>query len=104
VSATDFDDTAADLAGDLATWRMAVDRGTFEETYQALEAVVARLERGRLRLDESVACYELGVRLARRCDQILDSAELRVSQLDASLETADDDHLHERPYEDEESG
>ena len=76
-----------DVSGDLDRWRIAMDRGSFEETYEALEAVVARLEKGQMRLDESVACYELGVRLARRCGQILDHAELRVSRLDDSLET-----------------
>ena len=79
-----------DLSGDLERWRIALDRGSFEETYEALEAVVARLERGQMRLDESVACYELGVRLARRCGQILDNAELRVSRLDEAIEMDDE--------------
>jgi exodeoxyribonuclease VII small subunit len=82
-------DMKDDVGSDLARWRLALERGTFEETFEALEAVVARLELGQMRLDESVACYELGVRLARRCSEILDQAELRVSRLDESIETPD---------------
>jgi exonuclease VII small subunit len=35
------------------------------------------------------ACYELGLRLSRRCSTLLREAELRISLLDQSL--ADDD-------------
>jgi exodeoxyribonuclease VII small subunit len=89
VTALNPSDGSDDLAADLDRWRKAHDHGTFEETFQALEAVVERLERGQMRLNDSVACYELGVRLARRCARILDEAELRVSQLDASLGSSD---------------
>ena len=65
-----------------AAWERSLTDGTFEEVFAALEAVVARLEEGQLPLAESVACYELGVRLAERCDRFLDEAELRVSRLE----------------------
>jgi exodeoxyribonuclease VII small subunit len=54
---------------------------TFEQAYAKLEEIVARLESGDLTLDESVALYERGQQLARRCGEMLDSAELRVQQL-----------------------
>jgi exodeoxyribonuclease VII small subunit len=54
---------------------------TFEQAYAQLEEIVARLESGDLTLDESVALYERGQKLARRCGELLDSAELRVQQL-----------------------
>ena len=66
-----------------ARWAEALSHGSFEETFAALEQVVARLEAGQLTLEESVDCYELGVRLAERCDHLLREAELRVSQLEA---------------------
>ncbi len=53
----------------------------FEALYQRLEQTVARLEEGDLTLDESLALYEEGMKLARRCQELLQNAELRVSRL-----------------------
>ena len=60
-----------------------VEEGVFEETLSALELVVEHLERGRLTLDESIAWYEAGLGLMRRCSHLLEQAELRISALDA---------------------
>ena len=65
-----------------AAWEWALTEGSFEEVYATLEEVVAHLEDGRLPLAESVACYELGARLAERCERFLSEAELRVSRLE----------------------
>ncbi len=54
---------------------------SFEEAFSQLEATVARLESGNLTLEEAVAFYEEGMRLAQLCGQRLDAAELRVSRL-----------------------
>lgn len=70
----------------LAEWDAALNNGSFEEVFATLEAVVARLEEGRLPLAESLTCYELGVRLATRCETMLDEAELRVSRLEEVIE------------------
>ncbi len=64
-------------------WAAAAHEGPFEETLAALREVVGQLEAGQLRLDDSVRCFELGTLLARRCEQLLDEAELRISRLDA---------------------
>lgn len=56
--------------------------GGFEEVFEALEAVVEHLERGRLTLDESIAWYEAGLSLTRRCSELLQQAELRIRSLD----------------------
>lgn len=53
----------------------------FEEQLTALEAVVERLERGELSLDESVALFEEGVRLSTACKKDLDAAEGRIQVL-----------------------
>jgi exodeoxyribonuclease VII small subunit len=55
--------------------------GTFEEALQGLEVVVEHLERGLLPIDEAIAWYELGLRLAQRSEVLLRNAELRVSEL-----------------------
>lgn len=74
---------------ELARWQHALEDGAFEEAFAALEAVVARLERGGLRLEDTLSCYALGVRLAERCGRILDDAQLRVTRLDESLAAVD---------------
>lgn len=69
-----------------AEWEWALSEGTFEEVFATLEAVVSHLEDGRLPLAESVACFELGMRLAERCERMLGEAELRVSRLEAVID------------------
>jgi len=54
---------------------------SFEAAYAELDDIIARLERGDLPLEESVALYARGRQLAAHCQALLDSAELRVSQL-----------------------
>jgi len=56
---------------------------SFEQAFAQLEEIVARLESGELTLEESVALYEQGQKLARLCGEMLDSAELRIQQLSA---------------------
>ncbi len=54
---------------------------TFEERLKTLEAVVDRLERGEMSLDESLALFEQGVELSEACRNELESAEGRVQVL-----------------------
>jgi len=54
---------------------------SFEESYAQLEEVVRQLERGELTLDESMALFEKGIKLAQLCEARLDKAEQKVSQL-----------------------
>ena len=63
---------------------------SFEEAFGELEATVARLERGDLSLEESIALFERGQALAAHCNVQLDTAELKVRQLlpDGEGETA----------------
>lgn len=56
---------------------------SYEALYVQLQEVVARLEQGELPLDETIRLYEQGVRLAAACQQLLDTAELRVRELTA---------------------
>jgi exodeoxyribonuclease VII small subunit len=59
---------------------------SFEKALAELEQIVQRLERGDVPLEESVAIYERGEALKRRCDELLRQAEARVEKitLDAS--------------------
>lgn len=58
---------------------------SFEELSQQLEAVLARLERGDLALEEALGAYEQGVALVRQCNDLLDRAELRITELSTSV-------------------
>lgn len=53
----------------------------FDEALKELEALVESLEQGDLPLDESLARFERGVRLARECRDALNTAEQRVQVL-----------------------
>lgn len=53
----------------------------FEQSLQALEDLVARLERGDLPLAEALALFEQGVGLTRQCHARLSQAQQRVEIL-----------------------
>lgn len=53
----------------------------FERSLDALEQLVEKMEQGDLSLDESLAAYEEGVGLYRRCQTALEEAEMRVRLL-----------------------
>ncbi len=54
---------------------------TYEEASAELEAVVTALESERQSLDESMALFERGQGLIKRCAELLEQAELKVKQL-----------------------
>jgi exodeoxyribonuclease VII small subunit len=62
---------------------------TFETALAELEQIVSRLEAGDLTLEESLALFERGQQLADYCNNLLDSASLRVEQLTADGEIVD---------------
>lgn len=53
----------------------------FESSMQELEAIVQKLERGELKLDESLQLFERGMALTQDCRVALDTAELKVKTL-----------------------
>ncbi len=54
---------------------------TFEQALTQLQKLVDELENGDGSLEESLARYEQGVKLAAYCNALLDKAELRVQEL-----------------------
>ncbi len=86
---------STDLATSIAIWqRVSVD-GSFEESIEALEAIVALLDSGDLTLEQSLDCFELGARLGDRCQRLLEQAELRVQLVQRSLDV---DHAPAPPF------
>jgi exodeoxyribonuclease VII small subunit len=54
---------------------------SFEKAIEELETIVKRLEDGKVPLEESVAIYERGESLKRRCEELLRQAEARVDKI-----------------------
>lgn len=61
---------------------------SFESVYTALEEAVRLLEQGGLSLNESIAVFEHGMRLAGRCKALLDGAEARMTTLIEEFQAA----------------
>jgi exodeoxyribonuclease VII small subunit len=58
-----------------------VKKLSFERAIEELETIVKRLEDGKVPLEESVAIYERGESLKRRCEDLLRQAEARVDKI-----------------------
>lgn len=54
---------------------------SFEDNMMRLEQIVAALEGGEVKLDESLKLFEEGTALVTACSRLLDSAEQKVVQL-----------------------
>jgi exodeoxyribonuclease VII small subunit len=53
----------------------------FEAALKQLEEIVTKLERGDVPLEESIAIYERGEALKKRCEALLAEAEERVERI-----------------------
>ncbi len=60
----------------------------FEEAFTALQDNVAKLEGEELPLNQSLALFERGQALAKRCAALLEEAELKVRQLSMDADDA----------------
>jgi exodeoxyribonuclease VII small subunit len=58
-----------------------IEKMPFERAIEELETIVKRLEEGKVPLEESVAIYERGEVLKRRCEDLLRAAEARVEKI-----------------------
>ena len=70
---------------------------SFEAVYRQLEQAVDKLQAGGLTMDEAIALYEEGMKLAQRCQQMLEEAELRISRLQEALAPYDAGLREEAP-------
>ena len=55
---------------------------SFEAAVEELEAILARMEDGRLPLEESLAAYQRGTELLKYCESRLSAAQARIAVLD----------------------
>ncbi|SDE31787.1 exodeoxyribonuclease VII small subunit [Ruegeria marina] len=58
-----------------------VEQMSFEQAMKELETVVGQLERGDVALDQSIALYERGAALKKRCEDELQRAEEKVAAI-----------------------
>ncbi|MAC81158.1 MAG: exodeoxyribonuclease VII small subunit [Rhodobacteraceae bacterium] len=58
-----------------------VDEMSFEQAMKELDAVVRQLEGGDVALEASIALYERGALLKKRCETLLKSAEEKVAAI-----------------------
>jgi exodeoxyribonuclease VII small subunit len=65
-----------------------VTEPTFEELHRELEDIVARLERGDVPVDEAIGLFQRGEELYKACVARLESAELRIEELEAPPDPA----------------
>lgn len=53
----------------------------FEDAMKGLEKIAEELEKGNLSLDESVSKFEDGMKLSKKCSDLLDTAEKKITML-----------------------
>jgi exodeoxyribonuclease VII small subunit len=58
-----------------------VKKMPFERAIEELESIVKNLEGGKVPLEQSVALYERGEALKKRCEELLRQAEARVEKI-----------------------
>lgn len=68
----------------------------FESALARIEAIIDQIESGRIGLEDSLAAYEEGARLIKRCRSILGRAEQRVEALTLDLNADDSSTVGER--------
>ena len=58
-----------------------MEEKSFEENMEQLEKIVTELEKGDLNLDESVKKFEQGMKISKKCNDILENAEKKITIL-----------------------
>ena len=58
----------------------------FEDAVKKLESIVEEMESDELPLDKLLVRYEEGAKLVKACEEKLQSAETRITQLEETLE------------------
>ena len=53
----------------------------FEDAMKELEKIAEEREKGNLSLDESVSKFEDGMKLSKKCSDLLDTAEKKITML-----------------------
>ena len=60
---------------------MPAKEKTFEESLNAVEEIVQRLERGDVPLEEALAAFQEGMALSKQCQDTLEKAEKTLTKM-----------------------
>ena len=63
-----------------------IEKMKYEEAMEALSEVIETMESENLSLEDSLANYEIGQKLARHCASLLHNAELKIRTISDSEE------------------
>ena len=74
---------------------MVAEKFNFNKGLLKLEDIINKMESGDLSLEESLKCFEEGVKIHRQCHTALSDAEHRISVLSES-----DNYNEEKSFED----
>lgn len=72
---------------------MEIENMNFEDIMKQLEIIANELEKGSLNLDESVKKFEEGIKLSKKCTEILEKAEKKITML-----IRDGEEVHEENF------
>lgn len=72
---------------------------SFEENIEKLEEIAKELEKGDLDLDASVKKFEEGMKISKKCSDILEKAEKKITML---IKNEDDELVEEDFLKEEE--
>ena len=71
------------------------DKFNFNKGLLQLEEIINKMESGELSLEDSLKCFEEGVKIHRQCHTALTDAEQRISVL-----SENDNYSEEKPFGD----
>ena len=74
--------------------KMKEEDMNFEDAMKALEQIANELENGELSLEQSVDKFEEGIKISKKCNEILEKAEKKISIL-----IKDGDEIKEENFE-----
>lgn len=58
-----------------------MEEKSFEELMKSLEEIASQLEKGDLNLEESILKFEEGMKLSKKCNEIIENAEKKITIL-----------------------
>jgi len=68
-----------------------VEKLTYEQAFQELQGVVNLLDEGRQSLEETIKLFERGQALARRCESLLNQAQMKMRLVTEDADKDDKD-------------
>ncbi|MBI20857.1 MAG: exodeoxyribonuclease VII small subunit [Chloroflexi bacterium] len=67
----------------------------FEFYFEELEKILRKLESQNISLDESIKLFEDGAKLAKKCEYILDKANLKIKEINSEFSNISEIHKNE---------